>query len=83
MLSALLALLEDGNTYSQDDLALRLGINTDTVNAKIEYLARTGYLKRVSMGEGCQSGSCKNCGMKCKCGGADFIIGPAMWERAI
>ncbi len=83
MLASLLALLEEGNTYSQYDLALQLGVNADTVGAQIEYLARTGYLRRASMGEVCQSGTCQSCGMRCKCGRADFITGPVMWRRAV
>lgn len=76
MLNQLLALLDDGHTYTQQELAVRLDVTPDSVAASMDYLARLGLLRRVSCASGGCGGSCKSCGGGCATGNA-----PAMWEK--
>lgn len=76
MLHEMLALLDDGVAYSQDDLARLTGTSRETVEAGIAYLAHAGYLKPVAVQSGC-GGSCKGC-PGCGASGAGM---PPCWER--
>lgn len=76
MLTKLLALLDEGRVYSQQELAETLGVSLETVMAQMEYLERLGMLHRVEIG-GC-AGGCKGCSSGCEQRSVDA---PAMWEK--
>jgi biotin operon repressor len=75
MRAEILALLSEGKTLSQYDLAKRLNTTTKTVAAHIDFLHRTGYLRKVC--------TVKNCGKQCAgCRIANAALGdaPVVWE---
>jgi DNA-binding Lrp family transcriptional regulator len=57
MLRELLALLEEGKTLSQYDLAERLHITPEAIAVRLDFLHRSGYLRNAC--------TVKNCGKKC------------------
>ncbi|MGI6257771.1 MAG: FeoC-like transcriptional regulator [Anaerovoracaceae bacterium] len=58
MIKSMLRLLENGETYTTNELARKLDLSLETVHAIVDYLDRTGLLIRIKA-EGCQS--CKGC----------------------
>jgi DNA-binding Lrp family transcriptional regulator len=75
MCAEILALLLEEKTLSQYDLAERLNTTTETVSARIDFLYRAGYLRKIC--------AVKNCGKQCAgCPIADTALGdaPVVWE---
>jgi biotin operon repressor len=77
MLRELLALLSEGKTLSQYDLAERLNTTPQAIAAHLDFLHRAGYLRKVC--------AVKNCGKQC----AGCLIEsaspesvPVIWEMA-
>jgi DNA-binding Lrp family transcriptional regulator len=75
MLRELLALLLEGNTLSQYDLAERLNTTPEAITARLDFLHRAGYLRKAC--------AVKDCGKKC--GGCPIanaapLNSPALWE---
>jgi DNA-binding Lrp family transcriptional regulator len=71
----LLALLSVGKTLSQYDLAERLNTTPQAIAARLDFLHRSGYLRKVC--------AVKNCGKQCagcSIGSAAPLNVPAMWE---
>ncbi|MDR1605240.1 MAG: winged helix-turn-helix domain-containing protein [Gracilibacteraceae bacterium] len=60
MLQELLALLAEGKTLSQYDLAERLGATPEAIAARLDFLRRAGYLRSA-----CATGAAEDCGKKC------------------
>jgi hypothetical protein len=76
MLSEILNSLSEGRTLSQHDLAARLNATPDAIAARLEFLHRAGYLRKVCAAEG-------DCGKKCAgCSGGNAVSGavPVIWE---
>lgn len=73
MLQKLLLLLEGSHARSTAELAESLHISEAAVQAQIDYLERTGYLKRVGS---CNQHSCTGCS---GCGTIRPLL--PMWER--
>lgn len=74
-MTKLLELLAEGRAYSVEDLADALDATPQDVKRQMEYLERTGYLRRV-----CACGhDCKGC--SAHCGGLAGNM-PVMWEIA-
>jgi DNA-binding Lrp family transcriptional regulator len=57
MLREMLALLQEGKTFSQYDLAERLHITPEAIAARLDFLHRAGCLRKVR--------AVKGCGKKC------------------
>jgi DNA-binding Lrp family transcriptional regulator len=57
MLRELLALLSEGNTLSQYDIAERLHTTPEAIAARLDFLHRGGYLRKVC--------AVNDCGKKC------------------
>jgi DNA-binding Lrp family transcriptional regulator len=75
MLRELLALLREGKTLSQYDLAERLHTTPQAIAARLDFLHRAGYLRKVC--------AVKNCGRQCAgcpIGSAAPLNSPAIWE---
>jgi DNA-binding Lrp family transcriptional regulator len=75
MLRELLALLREGKTLSQYDLAERLNTTPQAIAARLDFLHRAGYLRKVCV--------VKNCGKQCAgCPIGSAVPGnvPAVWE---
>jgi DNA-binding Lrp family transcriptional regulator len=75
MLRELLALLSEGNTLSQYSLAERLHTTPEAIAARLDFLHRAGYLRKVC--------AVKNCGKKCAaCPAANAapLNSPVLWE---
>jgi DNA-binding Lrp family transcriptional regulator len=75
MLSEIVASLPDGKTLSQYDLAERLNTTPEAIAARLDFLHRAGYLRKVC--------TVKDCGKKC--GGclianAAPLNSPVLWE---
>lgn len=80
MLTKLLAILDEGRAYSQQELAECLGVPPGSVAAQMEYLERLGLLRRINNSCGWGSG-CKSCGSNCDAGCHSSGVTPlAMWE---
>lgn len=77
MLTKLLAVLNEGRVYSQQDLADKLGVTADMVTSQLEYLAHLGLLRQVDLD------SDKSCGGNCKGCGSDChdAARPVLWEK--
>jgi hypothetical protein len=76
MMRELFALLSDGKTLSQYDLAERLGATPEAIAARLDFLRRAGYLRNA-----CAAGAAdtaKGCGKKC----AACPLGSAAPENA-
>jgi hypothetical protein len=58
----LLALLGDGHARTIELLAVQLNTDTDDVRRKIEYLERTGIIKK-SFSPSCGAGKCAECAL--------------------
>ena len=75
MLRELLALLREGKTLSQYDLAERLHTTPQAIAARLDFLNHAGYLRKAS--------AVKNCGKQCAgcpiMNAAPLNI-PVMWE---
>jgi hypothetical protein len=64
----ILGQIEKGGTI--DELAKVLGMSKSLLVARIEFLARAGYLSEMRSGNGCGScASCKSCGVPVPGGG--------------
>ena len=64
MLAEILDTLQEGQTYSLQELAGILQTDMQSLKAQLEYLERHGYIKKVEMKPGCGSTchGCKGCG---------------------
>lgn len=60
MLIQLLDLLQNGQTYSVQDIAELMKKDADIVQAELEYLERQGYIRKVSPRVDC-SRNCNGC----------------------
>jgi DNA-binding Lrp family transcriptional regulator len=75
MLRELLALFSEGKTLSQNDLAESLNTTPQAIAARLDFLYRAGYLRKVC--------AVKNCGKQCAgcpIGSVTPLNVPAMWE---
>lgn len=69
MFQQIINLLSNGKSYSQHELAEKLGVSTETLQEYIQYLSERGFLTRVeykkdatSKPNGCSNcKSCKGC----------------------
>ena len=77
MMTALLARMADGRAYSVEELAVLLNTTPDDVKRQMEFLERTGYLRRTTA---CGH-DCSGCSAHCQ-GGAEagFSGAPVFWE---
>ncbi|MDR1533113.1 MAG: FeoC-like transcriptional regulator [Clostridiales bacterium] len=57
MLRELLALLSEGRTLSHENIAERLNTTPEAIAVRLEFLHRSGYLRKVC--------AVKDCGKKC------------------
>jgi predicted ArsR family transcriptional regulator len=76
MCAKILALLSEGKTLSQYDLAKRLNTTTETVAARLDFLYHAGYLRKAC--------AVKDCGKQCRgCPIANIALGgaPIFWEK--
>jgi len=76
MFQQIINLLSNGKSYSQHELAEKLGISTETLQEYIQYLSERGFLTKVEYQKDAAShsnGCCNNCA-NCKCcsGGKDL-----------
>lgn len=76
MLSEILNLMQTGKTYSMQQLAETLHTSTEIVKSCIEYLEKSGYIKKVKAGTIC-SQNCNGCH---GCDIQKLSKGPNMWE---
>jgi DNA-binding Lrp family transcriptional regulator len=75
MLRELLALLSEGNTLSQFDLAERLNMTPEAIAARLDFLHRSGLLRKTC--------AVKDCGKHCAgCSIGSAVPGnvPVLWE---
>jgi DNA-binding Lrp family transcriptional regulator len=74
MLQEMLALLSEGKTVSQYDLAERLNVTPETIATRLDFLHRAGYLRKIC--------AVKDCGKKCVgCSGCGAPQNAAiLWE---
>ncbi|WFR59202.1 FeoC-like transcriptional regulator [Anaerocolumna sp. AGMB13025] len=78
MLTEILALLEDGQACSLEELAMKLESDVPTVKAQIEYLVQLGFLKQIRAEVPACNG-CTGCSQGKSC---DLDFTPyLMWER--
>ncbi|MDR1147108.1 MAG: FeoC-like transcriptional regulator [Spirochaetaceae bacterium] len=78
MLRELLALLSEGKTFSYEDIAERLHTTPEAITARLDFLHRRGYLRKVC--------AVKHCGKRCAgcpIGNAAPLNVPAIWEAVI
>jgi predicted ArsR family transcriptional regulator len=75
MFAEILALLSEGKTFSQYDLAERLHITPEAVAARLDFLHHAGYLRNICAPKGCG----KQCA-GCPIGNAVPGNVPAIWE---
>lgn len=76
MLTAILNALKGGKIYSLQELADMLKTNIPVVKARLEYLERRGYIKKVVLNTGCGK-SCHGCkGRGPKASASAYV----MWE---
>jgi predicted ArsR family transcriptional regulator len=81
MLRELLALLSEGNTLSQHELAERLGTTPEAMAARLDFLHRAGYLRKVCAVDAVDAAA--GCGKKCAAcplGNAAPRNAPVIWE---
>jgi DNA-binding Lrp family transcriptional regulator len=64
MLREMLALLSEGKTVSQYDLAERLNATPETITARLDFLHRAGYLRKICAVSDCgkRCHGCMGCG---------------------
>ncbi|MDR2006540.1 MAG: FeoC-like transcriptional regulator [Acidaminococcales bacterium] len=75
MFSEILALLSEGKTLSQYDLAERLDTTPEIIVSRLDFLQRAGYLRKIC--------AVKDCGKKCTgCIGGSVAAQnfPSVWE---
>ncbi|MDR2662297.1 MAG: FeoC-like transcriptional regulator [Treponema sp.] len=60
MLRELLALLREGKTFSQYDLAERLDTTPQAITARLDFLYHAGYLRKACTVKGCGK-QCAGC----------------------
>jgi predicted transcriptional regulator len=75
MMRELLAMLREGKTFSQYDLAQRLGATPQAIAARLDFLHRAGYLRNIC--------AVKDCGKQCAgcpIGSAAPRNVPVIWE---
>jgi DNA-binding Lrp family transcriptional regulator len=75
MVTALLDALHEGKTFSQFELAERLHATPEAIAARLDFLHRSGYLRKAC--------AVKNCGKKCAgCPivNAAPLNSPVLWE---
>lgn len=73
MLESLLKSVAEGGVHSYEDLTSRLSVSHSMLEAMLEDLARSGYLRAV--GDGC-AGACHGCSI-----GGCSIAGPGrLWS---
>ncbi len=74
MLIKLLDYLQDGQVHSIEELAELSYKDVDSIRSELEYLERQGYIRKVSLQNGCNH----NC---CGCHGCDQpVSNMTMWE---
>lgn len=74
MLSKLLELLQEGNTYSVQGLAELMNEDSENILRKLEYLEKQGYIRKVTL-----TGSCNHHCIGCH--GCDSVSSNMiMWE---
>jgi DNA-binding Lrp family transcriptional regulator len=76
MMRELLALLQEGKTLSQYDLAGRLHTTPEAIAARLDFLHHAGYLRKI-----CAE---KNCGKQCAgcpIENAAPLNAPVLWEN--
>ena len=57
----LLNLLKDGRSRPLESIAVELGTSPEDVRRKIEFLEKSGVIRRVSQGTAAASGACAGC----------------------
>jgi DNA-binding Lrp family transcriptional regulator len=75
MLREILASLSEGKIFSQYDLAERLHISPEAIAVRLDFLHRSGYLRKIC--------AVKDCGKKCTgcpIANATPENSPAVWE---
>lgn len=65
MLIQLLDYLQDGKTYSVQELAELLHKDVDSVQIELEYLENQGYIRKKAYQANCDK-KCKGCHIKCE-----------------
>ncbi len=73
MFQQIINLLSNGKSYSQHELAEKLGISKETLQEYIQYLSEKGFLTKVEYKKDATShsnGCCSNCA-NCKCCSGD------------
>jgi DNA-binding Lrp family transcriptional regulator len=81
MLREMLALLSEGKMVSQYDLADRLNATTETIAARLDFLHRAGYLRKICAVKNC-SKSCHGC-MGCGPETAPPVMWEMVWTEAV
>ncbi len=76
MLEKLLNEIRSGGTFETRELATRLGTTPALVEAMLEHLQRTGYLRTY---QNCTD-ACGGCGLKNACGSAHRTDGVRLWQ---
>lgn len=76
MLTKLLELLKQEESYSIEILAEELGCDANRVQMALTFLELSGHVKRVSIQPSC-SGNCRHC-HECTIRGIGSL--PVMWE---
>jgi DNA-binding Lrp family transcriptional regulator len=74
MLQELVALLREGKTFSQYDLAERLNTTPELIAARLDFLDRTGILRKICV--------VRDCGTKCAGCASEKMPhnGAVLWE---
>ncbi len=66
MMEKLIALLKDGKTRTMEMLAHELGVSMNILRRDIDFLERTGVIRKVEVSGKCGNNSCEGC---TTCGG--------------
>lgn len=78
MLTKLLELLKQEESYSVEILAQKLGCDAEQVQMALKFLELSGHIKRVNIQPSC-TGNCSRCH---ECTVRDIDSLPVMWELA-
>ena len=68
IMEKLIELLKDGKTRTTEMLAVELGVSMDIVRRDMDFLERTGVIKKVDTSGTCGHTSCEGC-TSCSGGG--------------
>lgn len=78
MLTKLLELLKQEESYSVEILAQKLGCDAEQIQMALKFLELSGHIKRVNIQPSC-TGNCSRCH---ECTVRDIGSLPVMWELA-